>query len=145
MLPRNGANEFLKGYLPIYNKRFSVCPADETDVHVKLPRNFNIDKHLCIKTHRTLRNDNTVALNGKLYQVEEAMKTKKVVVENRLDGSMRIIGDGKSLKYRKITVRPMKETSAARKTHSQPVVDKDHPWRKNQKQLNNKWIWANAD
>ncbi len=141
---KDEANEFLKGYLPIYNKRFSVCPADETDVHVKLPRNFNIDKHLCIKTHRTLRNDNTVALNGKLYQVEEATKAKKVVVEDRLDSSMHIIGNGKNLKYKEITVRPIKKATADRKINSPVAVANDHPWRKHQKQLNRKWIWANA-
>jgi hypothetical protein len=85
-----------------------------------------------------------VALNGKLYQVEEATKAKKVVVEDRLDSSMHIIGNGKNLKYKEITVRPIRKAAADRKINSPAAVAKDHPWRKHQKQLNRKWIWANA-
>jgi len=110
---------------------------------MKPPKKFNIDKHLCIKTHRTIRNDNTVAINGKLYQIEEGAQTKKVVVEERLDGSMHIIGEGKNLKYKEITVRPLKETSCAKKLNHKPAAPaaQDHPWRKTPMQLNNKWIW----
>jgi hypothetical protein len=32
---------------------------------------------LCIKTERTVRNDNTIAHERKLYQLEEAMAGKK--------------------------------------------------------------------
>ena len=49
-----------------YDKRFRVCPANETDAHVKLPRHVDLDRYLCIKTERTLRKDNTIALDGRL-------------------------------------------------------------------------------
>ena len=68
---KESANEFLREYLPKFNQRFKVCPANGTDVHVKLPRHFNLDKYLCIKTERTVRNDNTIAHNGRLYQIED--------------------------------------------------------------------------
>ncbi|WP_420265682.1 ISNCY family transposase [Candidatus Magnetominusculus dajiuhuensis] len=142
---KDEANEFLKEYFPKYNKQFRVCPANETDVHVKPPRNYNLDKHLCIKTPRVISNDNTVSNGTQLYQIEEKTKEKNVVVEDRVDGSMRITCDGKSLRYSKITVRPIKERTAARKTTSQQApAAKDHPWRKSLKQLKNKWVWANA-
>jgi len=144
---KDEANEFLIGYLPIYNKRFRVCPANETDVHVKLPKYFNLDKHLCIKTERTIRNDNTVAYNGKLYQIEERSSTKKVMVEERLDGSVHIIGANKSLSYREITERPRKEAAARteKRAYHQPAAPaKDHPWRKRQRPLDDRYVWANA-
>lgn len=129
------ANGFLKDYLPKYNKRFRVCAANQTDVHVRLPRYFNLDSYLCVKTKRTIRNDHTIACNGKLYQVEERVKTRKVIVEERLNGSLHITSNGTSLKYRQITERPNKEASTKslrpRKTYIPP---KDHPWRRWQPQ-----------
>jgi transposase len=145
---KDEANEFLEGYLPIYNKRFSVCPAQDADAHVALPEGFDLDEYLCIKTPRTVRNDNTVALNGKLYQIEERSGTKKVMMEQRLDGSLRITGGTKSLKYREITERPKKEAPARadkRAFHQTAPPAKDHPWRKSRKPINDKWVWANAD
>ncbi len=126
------ANRFLKGYLPIYNKRFRVFPANGTDVHVKLPRHFNLDGYLCIKTERTVRNDNTIAFKGKLYQIEEDTKGKKVTVEERLNGSMYITSKGASLKFREITDRPEKEILAKwpKKRRKPCIPPKNHPWRK---------------
>lgn len=130
------ANEFLKGYLPKYNKRFRVVPVNKTNVHVKLPTRFDLDKHLCIKTRRVLRNDNTVAHNGKLYQVKERINGKKVVIQERLNGSLKIIRGETNLRYREITERPKKE-SAAQGAPRAPLAErkpstppKDHPWRR---------------
>ena len=116
------ANAFLKEYLPRYNERFRVCPANEADVHVTLPRHIDLDRYLCIKTERTIRNDNTIALDGRLYQLEER-GGKKVVVEERLDGSLHMISKGVSLKYKEITERPKKEVAPKTDTESvQPAT-----------------------
>src|SRR3990172_2915226 len=50
------ANEFLEEYLPGYNERFRVCPANEADAHVRLPGAFDLDRYLCIKRNRTIGN-----------------------------------------------------------------------------------------
>ncbi len=122
------ANEFLKEYLPKYNRKFKVCPANKTDVHVRLPRYFNLDTYLCVKTQRTVRNDQTIAHNGNLYQIEEAVVSKKVTVEERLDGSLHIISAGAALKYREITERPKKKNRGKRPKTSY-IPPRDHPWR----------------
>ena len=105
-------------------------------MHVKLPARFDLDKHLCIKTRRVLRNDNTVAHNGKLYQVEERINGKKVVIQEKLNGSLKITRGETNLRYREITERPEKESVAQgpprgplaeRKPYRPP---KDHPWRR---------------
>lgn len=129
------ANAFLEEYLPRYNERFKVCPANETDVHVKLPNQVDLNRYLCIKTERTIRNDNTIALDGRLYQIEER-GGKKAVVEERLDGSLRIISRGVSLNYREITERPKKEVvpkTDTRVFNRPPKPAKDHPWKKSWK------------
>ncbi len=126
------ANVFLEEYLPRYNERFTVCPAHEADVHVKLPRHVDLDEYLCIKTVRTIRKDNTIALNGRLYQIEER-SSKKVIVQERLDGSLRMISKGVALKYTEITERPKKEvvTKTDLRVYNRPHrPSKDHPWYK---------------
>jgi transposase len=125
-------NKFLEAYLPLYNKRFSVQPREKEDVHRPLPRGIDLNAILCIKTERTLRNDFTVAHNHKLYQIEEATKASKVMVQDRMDGSMRITYQGRALRFREIEERPIRENkqlvvTKRRKTYIPPI---DHPWRR---------------
>lgn len=84
---------------------YEVWPANETDAHVKLPGHFNLDKYLCIKAQRTVRKDNIVAYHKKLYQLEEN-DSKKICIEERIDGSFLIISKGVALKYKTITEQP---------------------------------------
>jgi hypothetical protein len=103
---KDQANEFLEGYLPRYNKKFGISAAQEADVHVKLPRHIALERYLCVKTTRTVRNDSTVAYEGKLYQIEGRTRAKTVTVEERLNGSLHIMGGEIDLKFRPITERP---------------------------------------
>ena len=125
-------NKFLEEYLPLYNKRFSVRPREKDDVHRPLPRGMDLNAILCIKTERTLRNDFTVAHNHKLYQIQDATKASKVIVQDRMDGSMRITYQGRALRFKEITERPIRENKQPvvrrrRKTYIPPA---DHPWRR---------------
>lgn len=137
------ANDFLEWYLPRYNERFSRPPANETDVHVRLAKNFDLNSYLCIKTERTVRKDNTISLDSKLYQIEETVRTKKVTIEERVDGSLRIASNGGQLRYRQIEERPKNEkTEKTLKPRKRYIPPKDHPWREwqnrgsNQKRVN---------
>lgn len=129
---KDEANAFLKTYLPKHNKKFSVCPASEQDVHVRLPKSFDLDKYLCIKNRRTVRNDHTIAYNSKLYQLEQG-DCKKVDIEERIDGAILILSKGTALKYHKITERP-KQMVAPREDdrvyNRPPRPPKDHPWKR---------------
>lgn len=128
---KDAANDFLKEYLPTYNRKFRVKATNSTDAHVKLPRHVDLDRYLCVRTVRTVRNDNTIAHDGNLYQVEETVKARKVTIEERLDGSLHIVNNATSLKYREITKRPTKETATkkSRRPRKPYVPPKDHPWR----------------
>lgn len=129
------ANAFLKRYLPRHNKRFGLCPANETDVHVKLPRHVDLDRYLCIKMERILRKDNTIALGGRIYQIEQ-QGGKKVAVEERVDGSIVMFSNGTSLTYKEITERPQKVTvpkTDVKKCNRPQKPSKDHPWKKSWK------------
>ncbi|MDP2044117.1 MAG: hypothetical protein Q8K15_02975, partial [Candidatus Omnitrophota bacterium] len=91
-----------------YNKRFSVPAAKSADLHRPLPKGIDLDRILCKKTERALKNDWTVAHDKKLYQVEDNVRTKKVTVEERTDGSMLIRHKGAILKFEEIIARPEK-------------------------------------
>ena len=127
------ANDFLDYYLPIYAKRFAVKPSKMDDLHRAIPKGIDLDRILCIKTERSLRNDFTVAHNKKLYQILDNVRAKKVFTEERIDGSMVIRYKDSELKYKEITNRPEKtETQKTYefKLHKIYVPPANHPWRK---------------
>ncbi len=127
------ANEFLKRWLPVYNRKFRVGAVGEADLHRPALPARELDKILCIKEDRTVRNDFTIAHNGKLYQIEDRVKVKKVMVEERIDGSLHITTQGQALRYREITVRPVKQESKPRVSIQKKrgwTPPPDHPWRR---------------
>ena len=65
----DAANQFLEGYLPSYNQRFAVPPAQAADLHRPRPARRELDRSLCLKTTRCLRKDFTIAYHGGLYQM----------------------------------------------------------------------------
>ena len=134
------ANKFLKGYLSSHNKRFAVKPKEQNDLHRDIPKGLNLDKILCIRTKRALRNDSTIAHNGKLYQIQEAIKSKKVLVQERVSGKMLITHNDVSLKFKEITSRPEKKQKPVRVFwHRRGCTpSSDHPWRKLNTRLFNK-------
>ncbi len=124
-------NEFLKHYLPVYNKRFSVAPVESSNLHRPLPPGVNLDTILCIKTERKLRNDFTVAHSRKLYQIQDKTNASKVEVQDRINGSMKIFDQNQALRFEEITTRPVREKKRrvkgrARKRYVPPA---DHPWK----------------
>jgi len=124
------ANEFLKNYLPTYNRRFKVKPASESDVHQAALSMRELDKIFCIRDERTLRNDFTIAYNGKLYQIKDAVKAQKVAVEERLDGSLHITHRGLDLRYREIKRQPAKEKLKKPVLIERRYQPADHPWKR---------------
>jgi hypothetical protein len=128
----DAANQFLAGYLPIYNQRFTVQPAQVVDLHRPRPASRELDRSLCIKTPRGLRRDWTVAHHGHLYQVRTNVRATHVLVEEHVDGTMRITHQGRPLAFHAITSRPVKAVEA-KTVHPprRPVTPRpDHPWRR---------------
>jgi len=126
------ANAFLKQYLPVYNRRFSVLPREREDLHRPLPKGFNLDAVLCIKTERRLRNDFTVAHNKRLYQIEDKTRASKVMVHEYMNGSLRMTYRDQSLRFREIMTRPIKkrqEASVKKRTKRRYRPSPEHPWK----------------
>ena len=129
----DAANDHLKRFLPKYAKHFSVTARKSDDLHRPVPSSVDLDSILCVKTERTLRNDFTVAHNRKLYQILDNVRAVKLVVEDRLNGSVVIRHKGKELRFKEITVRPKKEVTetgcAFKPKRVYEPVPLSHPWR----------------
>lgn len=135
-LPRiatlEAANRFLEDYLPIYNHRFAVRPAQAADLHrPRLPRR-DLDHILCVKTTRVLRRDWTVVHNGHLYQCNDHVRTTHVLVEERVDGTLRLTHHGRALAFHPIAARPVSvsEAKPLPRFHRSVTPKPTHPWRK---------------
>jgi transposase len=129
---RDAANQFLAAYLPIYNRRFTVAPAQAADLHRPRPAAHVLEPILCLKTTRLVRRDWTVAHHGRLYQIDQPVQTTQVVVEDRLDGTLRIRHHGQSLRYHAIPARPKKIMAVhpGRSFHRPVKPSATHPWQK---------------
>lgn len=127
-----GANTFLEHYLSLYNKKFAIKPQEKENLHRTIPKGLKLDPVLCRKTERSLRNDFTIVHNKKLYQIEENVRVKKVVVEERIDGSMLITYKGARLRFQEIPQKPKIQQKQlhipiSRKKY---IPSPDHPWKK---------------
>ncbi len=126
------ANDFLETYLPAYNQRFTVLPAQAADLHRPRPSAQALDRILCLKTTRVLRRDWTVAHNGHLYQIHDPIRATHVQVHERVDGTMRITHQGRTLHYQAIAARPAHVATPPRTQDARRPgkPTRDHPWRK---------------
>ena len=126
------ANAFLGQYLFEYSKRFSSLPAKGADLHRPIAKNVNLDRILCIKTERMLRNDFTIINNNKRYQILDNVRAKTVMIEERTDGSMVIRHKDDILRFKEIFEKPVKAVKnpyrfVVKRVYTPPAAD--HPWR----------------
>ena len=103
------ANEFLKEYLPKFNKRFCVEALEKGNLHRPLPKGVDLDSILCIREDHPLRKDCTIVHDKKLYQVLSRVDAKEVTVQERINGKLLIVYKGQRLKYKEITTRPKRK------------------------------------
>ncbi len=129
----DGANDHLKYFLPKYAKRFAVKAHKTEDLHRPIPDGMDLDGILCTKTPRVLRNDFTIAHDHKLYQIIDNVRAKKLVVEDRLNGSVVIRHKDEVLRFKEINVRSKKEEPKAAYVFKPKRVYEpapaNHPWR----------------
>lgn len=76
------ANEFLKTYIPKFNKKFSVEPQDKKSSFIKLPKYVNLDYLLSVKYTRTVDVSNCISLSGTTFVIDtkEILHKKKIEI-----------------------------------------------------------------
>jgi hypothetical protein len=88
------ANEVLARLLPAHNRRFAKEAKDSTDAHRGLGPAHDLGAILSVQSQRTVGNDYVVRFANRFYQLLPpalpGLRGGKVVIEERLDGSMKI-------------------------------------------------------
>ena len=127
------ANRFLETYLPKYNRRFSVKAREEANLHRPAPRDRELKQILSIQEKRVVRNDFTIRYGTKLYQIlDSGKKFKEVMTQERTDGKLYLVHEGRELAYREIK-EPLKRVQPAPKKRppTKPFIPAlNHPWRR---------------
>lgn len=138
---RKDANDFIsKIYIPDHNSKFSVTARSNNDSHriltddlkKKLPSIFSI------KSKRKVNNDYTIQFKNEWFQLNYTQNTSvykrdKVIIEERLDGSIYIKLKEIYLEYHKLPERPKKvNVPVVALTSKTPTwrPAKNHPWKK---------------
>jgi transposase len=126
------ANDMLKAYLPVFNKKFEVLARGSGDFHRPIDKRLNIDDILSVHTKGFLRNDRTLLHDKQWYQILSKTRAQWVVVYEYLNGQ-------KDIRYGKTRLEFKPIEPPAHKVY-QPVIGrvkvrgisipvKRHPWR----------------
>src|SRR3989339_566857 len=108
------ANEFLaKTFIPQFNSRFAVEPANQANLHRKLTVTAvnRLSSIFSRQIERTILNDFTFSLRKQWYQLAKEQpvtvcKNDAVVIEEHLDRTIQIRLRGKYLNYELLPKRP---------------------------------------
>jgi hypothetical protein len=122
------ANAYLEAeFLPEWQQRFAVAPANETDAHRPVTELHDLAASFSHMETRKVTNDYTIQFHGKRYQIARSsiaagMKGQDVRVELRLDGDIAVRFNGQ---YLSIAAAMSKVPAAPAPVVTQPVR-KDH-------------------
>jgi len=134
------ANCFLEEvYIPFWNERFAVEPAEARDVHRPLPKRFDLESLFAQTLTRTIGHDFTITHRRRKLQIPKAQARgirpgQKLTIELRLDGSTRYRWDRRYLELQVVAkalpARRGPDKPAAVRIPPPPLTaGPNHPWR----------------
>jgi hypothetical protein len=133
-----GANVYLEQtYLPLWNERFTVRPANEADAHRALGKQYELASILSHVEPRVIGGDYTIRYGTKLYQiareqVRPRLRGQTVRVEEHLDGQLVVrASDGKlrvTICEKAQTAAPLPRPKARQKPAPAPPTGGRHRW-----------------
>lgn len=119
------ANRFLREvYIPDHNRRCAVEAAEPVDMHRPLLASHDLDAILSIQEGRQVYNDSIVRYNNRFLLLMEGHGLRprtKVVVQQRLDGTLRIARNDRYFEFKQVPARPYVPEQLRRAT-PRPVV-----------------------
>ena len=96
-------------FMPWFNRRCVVQASGEADAHRPLGKGYDLAAILSVQEKRRVANDYTIRLDNAVYQLLPpawpGQRGGEVIVEKRLDGSMKVRFKGRYLAYRKIELQ----------------------------------------
>lgn len=133
------ANRVLEWLVPDHNKRFARSASKPTDGHRRLGSAHRLESILSLQVERVVSNDYVVRWANRHYQllppVYPGERGGRVVIEQRLDGSMAIRYGNYDLAYREVPPACGRDQAARRSKRSKTMPSKvwkppaNHPWR----------------
>jgi hypothetical protein len=132
------ANVFLQEvFIPFWNARFTVSPAEPQDAHRPLPPGVDLNVLFAETETRLLREDFTFQYHKVVWQIEAAdvdglRPKQRVTIESRLDGSLRYRCGGRYVTPVRFVPSPPALAAAPRPRTPPPrrPAPANHPWRK---------------
>jgi len=138
-------NLFLKEeFVPWFNQKYGKEPIRKANLHRELtqPEKKQLPAILSRHSQRVVQNDFTIRFNNLWYQLTEKQPVTirpkdRVLIEERLDGSLQIRLRGKYLNHQVTSTKLQKQTkqswiiAASQKNERKPYKPPpDHPWRR---------------
>jgi hypothetical protein len=103
------ANAVLEKLIPEHNRRFAKPARQARDAHRKMGPSHQLESILSIQTERVVSNDYVVRFANRFYQLlppaYAGERGGKVVIEERLDGSLKIRFGSRYLPYQEFSER----------------------------------------
>ena len=101
------ANEVLQRLLPGHNRRFTKAARQQADAHRPLGSGHRLESILSIQEQRVVANDYTIRFRNRFYQLLKPVwpgeRGGKVIIEQRLDGTMAIRFGWRYLRYEEVS------------------------------------------
>lgn len=134
---REGANQFLEGYLPCHNRQFRVPARSPVTLHRPCPAAAVLRRALTIRQPRALRPDNTIQHDGQTYVLQRRWNGQRpttIQTEVRLDGKLYLLAGTRPVRYRAVASRPgvvaAPVATPPRGRQRVRIPAPDHPWRR---------------
>lgn len=137
------ANQFIDDFfIADFNRRFAKEPKRRADLHRRLnPQKENLEQILSRQEKRFVNNDFTIWYKRKLFQLEKSQPTTvlrrdKVIIEERMNGEIKIKLRNKYLNFHQIYTKPRQElfitalTKEPRELKKPWIPSQNHPWRR---------------
>jgi transposase len=98
------ANRVLAEFLPQYNARFAVAPANAVCAYRPLPKSWKLEELFCFKYERQVGNDNVVKLGTRTIAIPEGPRGRsyakaRVMVHEGMDGSLGVYYQGQRIAF----------------------------------------------
>jgi transposase len=133
------ANQSLSGFTEKLNARLAVEPRSSADFHRPVPQGMDLRHVFCLEETRTVGNDWVVRYKNRLFQVVSQSNLppsgRKVIVQEHLDGAVRIVHREREVLFTEIKELPQKPMVTQQKqlnsrSKTRYIPPPDHPWRR---------------
>jgi transposase len=133
------ANQSLSGFTEKLNARLAVEPRSPADFHRPVPQGMDLRHVFCLEETRTVGNDWVVRYKNRFFQIASQSNLppsgRKVIVQEHLDGAVRIVHREREVLFTEIKELPQKPMVTQQKqlnsgSKTRYIPPPDHPWRR---------------